>query len=73
MESKVQRLQEFKALPSKLASLEHDAIFLKKSVELAQEEAKLANEVEAQARQDMEMAQKGMLEASQGLGKSLMR
>ena len=64
LESEVQRLQELVALPSRLASLEHDAIFLRKSIELAQDEAKLANEAKNQARLDMEMAQKGMLEAS---------
>ena len=57
-----------------MASLKYDAIFLKKFAELVQEKDKLANEAEAQACQDMEMAQKGMLEASQAnsrLGKEL--
>ena len=56
LESEAQRLQELGALPSKLASLKHDVIFLKKSVELAQEEAKLANKAKAQARHDMKIA-----------------
>ena len=38
---------------------------LNKFVELAQEEARLADEAEAQARQDLDLAQNGMLEAHQ--------
>lgn len=45
--------------------LEHSVHILTKYVELVQEEAKLANEVEAQARGDLELAKRNMLEASQ--------
>ena len=65
MESKVERLRGLEALFSKLANLEHSVHILNKSVELVQEEAKLANEAEAQAREDLELAQKSMLEAYQ--------
>jgi len=63
LDLEVQKLWEFAILTSKLADLEHDVHVLNKSIELAQEETRLATKAKAQARQEMELAQREMLEA----------
>ncbi|XP_052178675.1 uncharacterized protein LOC127792260 [Diospyros lotus] len=65
LESEVERLRGLESLSSQLSGLEHRVHILTKSVELAQEDARLANEAEAQAREDLELVQKNMLEANQ--------
>lgn len=65
LESEVERLWALESLSSQLSGLKHRVHILTKSVELTQEDARLANEAEAQAREDRELVQKNMLEANQ--------
>ncbi|XP_052172142.1 uncharacterized protein LOC127788063 [Diospyros lotus] len=65
LESEVERLQGLESLSTQLSSLEHRVHILTKSIELAQEDARLANKAEAQVREDLELVQKNMLEANQ--------
>ena len=61
LDYEVRRLRESEALSSKVADLEHHVRVLKKSIELAHEEAKPVKAAKTQVRQKLELVQIEML------------